>query len=195
MLNPKKQFHLRTCRNIRFTLLSFSATVLSPAASLPKNCPKEKEWQRGEAFDEEWKNSWMLVGIHDFYVTFPLQCLHICMPQAMSSAPHLPMSTSPQKKSARMEVVWILDQSPAMKNAFAQNIFETTFNTWKLSSICRLLSIFDWFSRISQLPRMTTCLWILAQVFCRWNVNSVITSLFVNNDALKSRGEYMFKRS
>ena len=97
-----------TCLNINFTLLSFSANVLSPAASLPKTCSKEKEGRKGVYEMIYEKNRQMLVGLHDFHVTVQWKYLQINLLQAMSSAPQLPTPTLPQKEWARMEVVWIL---------------------------------------------------------------------------------------
>ena len=111
----------------------------------------------------------------------------------MPSAPQLPMSTSPQQKSARMEVVWMLNQSSAMKKAFALNIFNTAINTWWFSSCCRLLSNYDLLTRISQLLQTTTCPQILAQFFHRWNVLSDITSFFLN--AKSSEVKFFFSKS
>ena len=44
-----------------------------------------------------------------------VKCLQIYTLQALSSAPLPTMSTSPRKKSARMEVVYLLDQSLCFK--------------------------------------------------------------------------------
>ena len=112
------------------------------------------------------------------------------MIQAMSCAPQLPTSTSPQKKSARMEVVWISDQILQWRRPLPK--------TWsilhlKVFLMLKLLSNYDLFTRLNQLPQTTTCLQILAQVFHRWNILSDFKSMIVKK-CWKSRGEYLSKK-
>ena len=46
--NPKQHFHLKV--NWIITLVSITANVLWPAASLLQQCPEKKEWRWGETY-------------------------------------------------------------------------------------------------------------------------------------------------
>ena len=113
------------------------------------------------------------------------------MIQAMSCAPQLPTSTSPQKKSARMEVVWILDQILQWRRPLPK--------TWsilhlKVFLMLKLLSNYGLFTRLSQLPQTTTCLLILAQVFPRWNILSDFKSIIFQK-GWRFRVEHLSQKS
>ena len=157
---PKPQAAILTSTEVKYyTAFYSSQSRLTSCQLAPAMVLREAVTMRCELFVKPIQKC-LLSYLAFMWLSSKTNCMYqMWMIQAMSCAPQLPTSTSPQKKSARMEVVWILDQILQWRRPLPK--------TWsilhlKVFLMLKLLSNYGLFTRLSQLPQTTTCLQILA---------------------------------